>query len=693
MRQLGGNGPPALNSINSALVKGAPAPSARNAVMATVEPGFLPAANKVNRYLGIFVAAAIIAITELLVPANLHGVPDWLQLPWSAWTDSAMVYMASGVHIAGYTLQQVTRLLATGLDAVVRGLVVVLVEGLKTGSGLNKVQVFPPVSWLGLTCATALVAYRLGSFKLCALALATWLYIVAFGFYVPTMLTLANIIGAIAVAIAGGMLLGIWGARNDSVYAVLRSAMNVMQTVPIFSYLLPTLLFFGYGPSAALVATVIYAMPPMVHATVLALRSVPGEIIEYAQMAGCTRRQILWKVEIPAAVPRLAIGINQAVMMCFNMVILTSMIGVGGLGYVVLQALRRLDIGSGLQAGMAIVLLGVLLDRMTMAAAAKTSDTQPSDRMRDMLSLLGLLLATTALSLAVPALQEWPRTWTISSASFWNGLVTWVNVHLFDAIESVRTFWLLNILYPYRDFLAGRSFLIVLLCTTLLGAATGGRRVATFVCLMLLFIASSGFWAPAMNSVYLISVSVMVALVLGIPIGIVAAKQAWMRGPIGFSLDTLQTMPTLVYLLPAVMLFRNGDVSAIFAIASYSIAPVIRYMMEGLVRVPSERVEAGLMSGCTPFQRFVHVELPSATPALLLGLNQTIMMAFSMLIIAAMVGTKDLGQEVFMSLTRAQTGTGIVVGLCIAALALTADSILRSASAHFMDAERNKHGN
>jgi glycine betaine/proline transport system permease protein len=146
--------------------------------------------------------------------------------------------------------------------------------------------------------------------------------------------------------------------------------------------------------------------------------------------------------------------------------------------------------------------------------------------------------------------------------------------------------------------------------------------------------------------------------------------------PARLFLDTLQTLPTLVYLLPAVMLFRNGDVSAVIAITSYALAPAIRYGMEGLRQVPADRMEAAAMVGCTRWQAFRAVELPAALPTLILGVNQTIMMALSMLVIAALVGTSELGQQVFTALSRGKTGEGIVAGLAVAALALTADALL-----------------
>ena len=144
-----------------------------------------------------------------------------------------------------------------------------------------------------------------------------------------------------------------------------------MQTVPVFAYLVPILWFFGFNPVAAMIATIIYAMPPMVRNTVLALQRVPAEVVDFGQMAGCTRRQMLWKVLIPSARPGLMVGVNQVIMLSLNMVIIASMIGAGGLGHEVLAALRRLDFGAGLEAALAITLLAIALDRLSQAFARR----------------------------------------------------------------------------------------------------------------------------------------------------------------------------------------------------------------------------------------------------------------------------------------------------------------------------------
>jgi glycine betaine/proline transport system permease protein len=143
-------------------------------------------------------------------------------------------------------------------------------------------------------------------------------------------------------------------------------------------------------------------------------------------------------------------------------------------------------------------------------------------------------------------------------------------------------------------------------------------------------------------------------------------------------MDTLQTLPSFVYLIPVVMLFRVGDFSAMIAVILYALAPAVRYAAHGVRDVPEPLLEAGRMAGCTRAQLLWRIKLPLATPQLLLGLNQTIMLALSMLVITALVGTRDLGQEVYIALTKANAGQGIVAGLGVACIAIIADRIVNA---------------
>jgi glycine betaine/proline transport system permease protein len=636
------------------------------------------AAGRHGLWTGLALALGIAAIS-LLLPASLARLSDQALLPLSDWVGAGMNWFARDAAISGVKISDITRALASAAQLPIDWLKFVLADGWVKGAGFNKVQLMPPLSWLGVILTAALLGLRLSGRGLAVLTLLAGAYLVFFGLWASAMTTLASVLICVVAALVLGLAMGIWAYRSAHAETWLRAVMNVMQTVPIFSYLLPTLLLFGYGPSAALFATVVYALPPMVHATVLALRSVPSETLELARMTGCSRAQTLWKVELPVAAPRLAIGLNQVVMMTLNMVIIASMIGAGGLGYDVLRALRRLDFGAGFEAGMGIVALAVVLDRLTQAAAHNQSTgRQGLWSRRDTLVAAILLVAPTLASLVLPVLSAWPGSWTLTTAPFWNGAVSLINQNFYEPLEAIRTGMLLGVMNPLRNLLQAAPWSLVILLLALAGYALGGFRTALTVFLLLLFVLATGYWQAAMSSIYLTVLSVALALAIGLPFGIWVSSHPRLHHPVQLVLDTLQTLPTLVYLLPAVMLFRNGDFSALIAIVSYAVAPAVRYGMVGMAHVPVERIEAALMSGCTPWQSFRHVRLPAALPTLILGINQTVMMALSMLVIAALVGTRELGQEVYTSLARGETGPGIVAGLCVACIALVADALLKS---------------
>ncbi len=193
---------------------------------------------------------------------------------------------------------------------------------------------------------------------------------------------------------------------------------------------------------------------------------------------------------------------------------------------------------------------------------------------------------------------------------------------------------------------------------------------------MALFIAVVGQWPKSMITVYLCGLAVVLASLIGIPIGILAALNERFHKFIQVVVDTLQTLPSFVYLMPVVMLFRVGDFAALLAVVAYAVAPAVRYTDHGIRKVPPHLIEAAIASGCTPLQILWKVRLPMALPEIMLGINQTIMMALSMLVITALVGTRDLGQEVYIALTKADSGRGLVAGLCVAFIAIIADRLI-----------------
>jgi glycine betaine/proline transport system permease protein len=386
------------------------------------------------------------------------------------------------------------------------------------------------------------------------------------------------------------------------------------------------------------------------------------------------------------------VGVNQVIMLSLNMVIIASMIGAGGLGFDVLAALRRLDIGAGIESGVAIVVLAVALDRLSQAFArnnellARRAAARAAEpfwrRYPNLTAAVAIVVATGLVGFFVPAVQTYPKAWTVTTGGFWETIVRWINVNFFDALEAFKSALLLNLLIPLKRFLGDLPWAGVVALLGLAGYALGGLRLAVLCVVLSFLIVVTGQWEKAMVTVYLCGVSVVFACLIGVPIAIWAStrERAWrvVEGVI----DTLQTLPSFVYLMPVVMLFRVGDFTAIVAVVAYAVAPVIRYTALGIRKVDPQLIEAGVVSGCTPLQITTKIRLKLALPEILLGLNQTIMLAISMVVITALVGTRDLGQEVYIALAKADTGRGIVAGLAVAFIAIIADRLLTAGAGH-----------
>ncbi len=295
-------------------------------------------------------------------------------------------------------------------------------------------------------------------------------------------------------------------------------------------------------------------------------------------------------------------------------------------------------------------------------------------------ALLAFTAAIYVLGLFVPAVAIYPRSLQLSTAPWWGEAVRWFNVHFFDTMDAIKTALLLNVLIPVKRFMLAQPWPLLTAALAFAGWRLGGARLAILAAALTLFIALNGQWLNAMETVYLCGISVIIASAIGIPLGIWGglSERAWRV--LEAIIDTLQTLPSFVYLIPVVMLFRVGDFTAMIAIVLYAIAPAVRYTAHGIRDVQPSLIEAGTAAGCTPRQLLAKIRLPLAAPIILLGVNQTVLLAISMLVITALVGTRDLGQEVYIALTKADTGRGIVAGLCVAAIAIIADRLIQAAA-------------
>ncbi len=593
--------------------------------------------------------------------------------------------------------------------------------------------------WPATMAAFVCLAYAAAGRGLAIFTLATLFYMLITGHWSESMNTLALVGVSVPLAVALGFTLGVMGYRSKRAESIIQPLLDLMQTVPTFAYLIPILLLFGFGPVVGLIASAIYACPPMVRNVMHGLRRIPSDILESGQMSGTNRRQRFWWVEVPSALPQIMVGVNQTTMAALSMVIIAAIIGgFDDIGWEVLSTMRKAQFGQSLLAGSVIALIAMVMDRISWGFTRRDrfleAHTLPFwQRHRILLVALLSMAILTLLAQVLPGLKSYPDALVLYPAEPLNAGLTWVVKNFGGVLEWVKNTTLFFFLLPIRigfenaispfswgftltpAMIAGYAVGVALLAlwalwrwnwhgavtvillggllffgTTnipwpafmavvgLLAWQTGGLRVTVFAIASLLFILVTGVWPQAMLSIYLCGAAVAISFVVGGLLGIWASRSTGFSAFIRPINDTLQTMPQFVYLIPVLMFFQVGEFSALLAIIAYAIVPMIRYTEHGLRNIRPDIIEASQSMGCTRGQILFQVQLPLALPEIMLGLNQTIMYGLAMLVIAALVGTSGLGQLVYIALGKADVGKGLVAGLSMALIAMVTDRIIQA---------------
>ena len=289
-----------------------------------------------------------------------------------------------------------------------------------------------------------------------------------------------------------------------------------------------------------------------------------------------------------------------------------------------------------------------------------------------------------AIALVYPLAGVIPRGKDLSIGTQIDGVFDIVlnNPVLVAVTGWLRWFLITWVLIPFRDGLLWLPTTAVLCAIAAVGYAVGGRRSALLAAGFFAIVAATGWWDRAMITLYAVLSAVVIAACVGLPLGILAAQRKRWAEPILIACDTAQTFPSFIYLIPAIMFFGVNDVAVVFAIFIFATVPLMRYTIEGIRAVPEELIEAADMSGATRSQKLWKVQLPIALPTMAVGFNQAIMFAFFMVIIAAFIGTQDLGQELQKTLAGAELGKNFVLGICVALMALAFDHVLMKWSAN-----------
>ena len=614
----------------------------------------------------------LIALRPLL-PEWAHVWPAEWAVPFVDWINAVVTVLQKGEIFGLFTFKDMTRAIATVVEWPLDFMESLLISGFRSLG-------IPALPWVMIVGLAAVFGWWLKGWRLALLAGGCIFYVALFGKWKLSMITLSTVLVAAPIAGGLGLFLGIVAVKWRPFERFLVPILNVMQSLPHFSYLIPVAVFIGVSHKAGAIATILFAMPPMARLAILGLRGVADEVIEAGVMAGCTKGQMLWKVEIPSARDALMVGVNQVIMQCLAMVVIASFVGAKGLGQDLLFRLQSLRIGQALEIGVAIVFIAVALDRLSFALTEKQPEHRPEGpfwKVHPFLTAAGAVIVVSVLAAMVtPYAQALPKSVTITTAPMWDAIVDFITVTFYDPLAILRDSLLLYVLIPLRTAFQWVPWVAVAALVGMIGWRLAGWRLSLLVIGFVAFIALSGFWARASITAYMVFFALLVCVALGLPLGIWASKTLKRTKFVTFLCDFFQTFPSFIYLIPVIMLFQVGDVAAITAIVIYASIPVIRYTIIGLRSVPSETVEAAITSGCTPSQLLWKVRMPLAIPEIMLGVNQTIMFALFMVIIAAFIGTKDLGQEIFRALTFADSGKGLVVGLCVAAIGLTADRLI-----------------
>ena len=595
--------------------------------------------------------------------------------------------------------------------------------------------------WQIVFVILVLPAFAYGGLRLGLLAIiavGSWLVL---DFWDESLETLSLMCISILISIVIGVLLGIMSSQSDRFEAIIKPILDTMQTLPAFVYLIPAFYLFGIGAPGAILATVIYALPPVVRLTNLGIRQVPAGIDEAATSFGATRVQSLLKVKIPLAMPSIKLGVNQTVMMALALVVLATFIGSPGLGDIVFQGLQRLNVGKALEGGLAIVFMAIILDRVTYAMGhtehvsqsghdhvfrlfpqslenlkpilyleygidwiwrkiatggnfvtsliasavcrlVALLDSDFAGKLREFMMARSFLIVSLVLIAVLMLLEaytdlygKFPREWEYRFRTpvnqYMDELIT--NDLFYSITQGIKESLWFGLINPLNSFLKGLPWWYTGLLFVAGAYLFSGRGLAIATLLGLLFIGATDLWLFAMITLSTVLVSVMICILFGVPLGIISAYSKTTDTIVKPILDTMQTMPVFVYLVPVVMFFQGGQVSAVIATVVYALPPIVRCTTLGIRELPEQIDEVSNSFGASITQNLVKVKIPMAIPAVMLGINQGIMMALAMEVVTPLIGGKGLGLQVFDGMNMASIGLSLQAGIGVVLLAIILD--------------------
>jgi glycine betaine/proline transport system permease protein len=549
----------------------------------------------------------------------------------------------------------------------------------------------PVLGWLGVVALGTFLAAVAGSLRAALLVAVGLVFIGTQGLWTEAMDTLALTIAAVVISLLFGIPLGVWAGMSRSVGRVVTPVLDFMQTMPSFVYLVPLTLFFLIGPASATIATTIYAAPPVIRLTAHAVRNAPAGVVEAATSLGADRWQTLRTVRLPLARRLIVTGVNQTIMAALSMATVAALINAPGLGQTVLQALETLDVGVAFNAGLAIVVLAILLDRATTAVSVRTDATQAARRsgnrtVRRAAVAGGLLATVFAIWLSRTYLwaAEFPGgspvgPWIVRTAT---DVSDWLQTNLSVLTLGLKDALTGGLINPLQSLLTDSPWWVVFAALAALAAVVGGLRAVAAVVVCLGLVIGLGLWGDAMTTLAATLIATVLTMVIAVVLGVAMGRSRRADAAVRPVLDAAQTMPSFVYLVPFLALFAASRFTAIVAAVVYAVPVATKIIADGVRAVPAETVEAATAAGSTRWQIIRNVQLPMSRHAIALATNQGLIYVLAMVVVGGLVGAGALGYDVVAGFSQAQLyGKGLAAGMAIVLLGIMLDRVTQAAAA------------
>jgi glycine betaine/proline transport system permease protein len=557
----------------------------------------------------------------------------------------------------------------------------------------------PMVGWLGVIAVITFVSWVFGNGRVALLAGAGLLFIGLQGLWQEAMDTLALTMAAVLLCLLIGIPLGIWAGLSDRVNRILTPVLDFMQVMPSFVYLAPLALLFLIGPASAVIATLIFAMPPVIRITAHGVRSVSTSALEAAESLGSTPSQVLRKVTLPMAKRTIVLGINQTTMAALAMVTIAALVAAPGLGQSVIQALDAQDVGGEFNAGLAIVILAIVLDRITTAASVRAERSRRRgvtkwQAIRRPAIAVGVVLVGIAIYLSRTYQQAavFPTQLTINGqahgidvgshiANATSSATDWAQRHFHTATNAIQNAVTYHGINPLQSFLENSPWWLTAAAIVAIAAIVGNWRAAITAAICLAVIVGTGLWQDSMETLAATLIAAVMVMILGVAVGVWMGRSARVDGVIRPVLDAAQTMPVFVYLVPFVALFHSSRFTGVVAAVVYAAAVSIKIVADGIGSVSPTTVEAATASGSSTWQIISRVQIPMSVRSLALATNQGLIYVLSMVVVAGLIGGGALGFDVVAGFSQISLwGKGLAAGVAIVMLGIMLDRVTQAAA-------------